>query len=275
MQTNTTPTLLQAIRQDPDTGLRWAMRDYAALVRGIARRILPGHDRDIEECTADVFVALWRNAARLEATGTPVRAWLIVTARNTAINRYRALQRHDTLPLTDELAATIADLPADPAGAAADELAVLVAALEPPDREIFLRKYYLMQSSREIAAALDGRWKLNFTASSGDTANRIGTVSEPEVNGYTLSSVIAAPGETRVTVQLSADAPEGTTLQLFSADGQKLQCASSRPSADSSTVSYDFDAAPADAAGLTVKLVDKNTDPLVELAQWDVSLPTE
>ena len=35
------------------------------------------------------------------------------------------------------------------------------------------------------------------------------------------------------------------------------------------------DAAPADAAGLTVKLVDKNTDPLVELAQWDVSLPTE
>lgn len=86
MQTNTTPTLLQAIRQDPDTGLRWAMRDYAALVRGIARRILPGHDRDIEECTADVFVALWRNAARLEATGTPVRAWLIVTARNTAIN---------------------------------------------------------------------------------------------------------------------------------------------------------------------------------------------
>ena len=27
MQTNTTPTLLQAIRQDPDTGLRWAMRD--------------------------------------------------------------------------------------------------------------------------------------------------------------------------------------------------------------------------------------------------------
>lgn len=126
-----------------------------------------------------------------------------------------------------------------------------------------------------LRTRLDGRWKLNFTVSSDDMANRIGTVSEPEVNGYTLSSVIAAPGETRVTVQLSADAPEGATLQLFSADGQKLQCASSRPSADSSTVSYDFDAAPADAAGLTVKLVDKNTDPLVELAQWDVSLPTE
>lgn len=135
---------------------------------------------------------------------------------------------------------------------------------------LFLRSYAFISASR-----LDGRWKLNFTVSSDDMANRIGTVSEPEVNGYTLSSVIAAPGETRITVQLSADAPEGATLQLFSADGQKLQCASSRPSADSSTVSYDFDAAPTDAAGLTVKLVDKNTDSLVELAQWDVSLPTE
>ena len=153
MQTNTTPTLLAAIRQDPDTGLRWAMRDYAALVRGIARRILPGQDRDIDECTADVFVALWRNASRLETADIPVRAWLIVTARNTAINRYRSLQRHNTLPLTTELAETIADLPAEPNGDAADELAALVAALEPPDREIFLRKYYLMQPGKEIAAA--------------------------------------------------------------------------------------------------------------------------
>ena len=130
MQTNTTPTLLQAIRRDPDTGLRWAMRDYAALVRGIARRILPGHDRDIEECTADVFVALWRNAARLEATGTPVRAWLIVTARNTAINRYRALQRHDTLPLTDELAATIAELPADEKAMFLEDLGIAQSGLD-------------------------------------------------------------------------------------------------------------------------------------------------
>ena len=155
MQTSCTPSLLTAIRQDPDTGLRRAMRDYAPLVQGIARRILPGRDLDIEECTADVFVALWRNAAQLETTAIPVRAWLIVTARNTAINRYRALQRHNDLPLTDELAQTIADLPADPTGDAAEALAALVAALEPPDREIFLRKYYLMQSGKEIAAALD------------------------------------------------------------------------------------------------------------------------
>ena len=38
---------------DLETGLRWAMREHAAMVRGILRRILPGRERDVEECMAD------------------------------------------------------------------------------------------------------------------------------------------------------------------------------------------------------------------------------
>lgn len=126
-----------------------------------------------------------------------------------------------------------------------------------------------------LRTALDGRWTLNFTATASDTANRIGTIAAPKVNGCTLASVIVTPGETRVTVQMPTDAPEGATLQLFTTEGQQLQCASSRPSADGSIASYDFDAVPAGITGLTVKLVDKNTDPPAVLAQWDVTLPTE
>lgn len=154
MKNTCAPCIAQAILQDAETGLRWAMRDYAPLVRGVLRRILPGRERDVEECMADVFVALWRNAQALKDRNIPVRAWLIVTARNTGINRYRALQRRDELPLTEELLQTLTDLPADPESDAAELVGALVAAMEPPDREIFLRKYYLLQSGREIAAAL-------------------------------------------------------------------------------------------------------------------------
>lgn len=154
MKNTCAPCMAQAIVQDAETGLRWAMRDYAPLVRGILRRILPGRERDVEECMADVFVALWRSAQHLWDTDTPVRAWLIVTARNTGINRYRALQRRQELPLTEELVQTLADLPPEPAGDAADLVGALVAAMDLPDREIFLRKYYLLQSGREIAEAL-------------------------------------------------------------------------------------------------------------------------
>lgn len=149
-----TPCMAQAIVQDAETGLRWAMRDYAPLVRGILRRILPQRERDVEECMADVFVALWRNAQHLCDTDTPVRAWLIVTARNTGINRYRALQRRQEIPLTEELTCTLAELPPDLTSDAAELAGALVAAMEPPDRDIFLRKYYLLQSGREIAEAL-------------------------------------------------------------------------------------------------------------------------
>ena len=38
---------------------------------------------------------------------------------------------------------------------AADLVGALVAAMAPPDRDIFLRKYYLLQSGKEIAAALN------------------------------------------------------------------------------------------------------------------------
>ena len=125
------PDLVREIVQDPETGLRWAMRDYAgpdpalprALLRGVLRRILPGHERDVEECMADVFVALWRHAQDLCEREIPVRAWLIVTARNTGINRYRALRRREELPLTEELAQALADLPPDPGSDAAEQVA--------------------------------------------------------------------------------------------------------------------------------------------------------
>ena len=124
-----------------------------------------------------------------------------------------------------------------------------------------------------LQTALDGRWTLHFTATAGDTANRIGTPVEPEANGYTMTCVIAAPGETRVTVQLPAEAPDGAVLQLFTPNGQKLQCANSRPNGDGSAVTYDFDAVPAEDAALTARMVNKNTDPLTVLAQWQIALP--
>ena len=89
MQTNTTPTLLQAIRQDPDTGLRWAMRDYAALVRGIVRRILPGHDRDIEECTA---AASATGGAHLCSTKYYLRFWLSSCRTSLAVSALRIMR---------------------------------------------------------------------------------------------------------------------------------------------------------------------------------------
>lgn len=137
MKETGTADLPRMILDDPETGLRWAMREHAAMVRGILRRILPARERDVEECMADVFVALWRNAGQLSEQKIPVRAWLMVTARNTGINRYRFLQRREEIPLTEEMLQTLADLPSDPAGDAAEKVGTLVAAMEPRTGKFF------------------------------------------------------------------------------------------------------------------------------------------
>ena len=72
--------LTRLLQAHPEEGLEAAMLEYAPLVKGILCRILPQNPCDREECMADVFVALWRSAAKLEATRTPLRPWLVVAA---------------------------------------------------------------------------------------------------------------------------------------------------------------------------------------------------
>ncbi len=148
--------LLMLLQADADAGLRAAMQAYAPLLKSICGRVLPHDPQDAEECMADAFVALWRHAAALAGGQVPLRAWLAVTARNAAINRYHRLCRTGTVPLDDGLAETLGELAEFDRTATDKEDAVgaLVAAMAPPDRDIFLRRYYLLQPCREIAAAL-------------------------------------------------------------------------------------------------------------------------
>lgn len=146
--------ILQTLQTDANTGLAAALRTYGGLVKSVVRRVLRESAHDAEECAADVFVALWKHAAPLQQSGTPLRAWLVVTARNAAISRLRRkTPAHDALPLDEALCADGEAFLYEQDGAQ-DAVQEMVTALPPPDKEIFLRKYYYLQSADEIAAAL-------------------------------------------------------------------------------------------------------------------------
>ena len=101
-----------------------------------------------------MLVAAWQNAGQLAARpDRTLQGWLALTARNTAINRYRKLKRTaGCKPLDENLAADWMLEPRTSDGE--DCIAELVAALPEPDREIFLRRYYYLQPCRQIARAL-------------------------------------------------------------------------------------------------------------------------
>ena len=146
--------LLAALRTQPEEGL-WALtQKYGALITAVVRRILPNDEQDAEECAADVLVAAWQNAPKLQRKKRPLRAWLCVTARNTAIDRWRALRpRQGDCELNEELAA---DWVLEPHTTSAEDLiGQLLTELPEPDREIFLRRYYYLESCREIGQRLN------------------------------------------------------------------------------------------------------------------------
>ena len=115
------------------------LRDYGGAVRSVCRAILPGHPQDAEEAEADTFYKLWRGA-HLPADETHRRRLVVLTARQCAIDRYRALlRRGETLPLDDRDDAELAV--ALESHLESRELMAQILALPPPVGELFLRRY--------------------------------------------------------------------------------------------------------------------------------------
>lgn len=68
--------LLRLILREPETGLEEAMQRYAPFVKAAAGRVLPGAPQEVEECMADTFIALWKNAVPcLTARFRPRPGW--------------------------------------------------------------------------------------------------------------------------------------------------------------------------------------------------------
>lgn len=149
--------LARLMKDDPARGLEMAFRRFGQSVKTICAAILgPGSAEEVEEAVMDSFLALWREVDRYDSERS-LSGWLYGIARHTAINRRRALGRGPALEeLPDELPEEEFDLTEQ---AAAKENARLLRQameeMESPDRDIFIRRYYLYQRVGEIAAQLE------------------------------------------------------------------------------------------------------------------------
>ena len=83
--------LLHQLVREPENGIRLLQQQYGSLIYRIVCRVLPEYPQDAEEVAADVLVKTWENASFLLEDNRPLMPWLIVTARNRAIDRRRGL----------------------------------------------------------------------------------------------------------------------------------------------------------------------------------------
>lgn len=146
--------LAEKLKARSRPALDQAVRRFTPYVGTVICRTLSGRAarEDVEELTADVFLALWEHAPDLDpAQG--LRPWLAAAARNRAVDFLRRQRSADPLP---------EDAPAPGGGpedllVRRDQAARLWEAVEElgePDRTLFVRYYYEDASLKETALEL-------------------------------------------------------------------------------------------------------------------------
>lgn len=147
---------------DPDRGIGKLTEQYTGLVMSVIRARLSKKafsEQDIEECAADTFTEFYMGLGSFDTSMGSIKARLGLTASRNAVDRLRRLYRSGiTLPLDGEAGEYPDSFSIESEleeRELKDKLKQAVLGLEHPDREIVFRKYYLGQSSKEIADALD------------------------------------------------------------------------------------------------------------------------
>ena len=147
--------IIKMLHHTPQEGLHQLIGAYRGLVGKICANILAGHQEDIEEAIADTFISIWKNVPKLDPQRGSLKGLLIITARHQAINRLHQISKHQLMHLEPELIYDKHDLvEALLAEEDSQLLQQLVNLLPEPNREIFVRRHYLLEPVRDIAARL-------------------------------------------------------------------------------------------------------------------------
>lgn len=129
----------------------------APTVFGVVRRVVRDPAQS-EEVTQEVFVEVWRNAARFDTGRGHLRSWVVTIAHRRAVDRVRSEQAHRDRAVRDARAVTAPPPSPEDDAVAGEERARAVAAmaaLPAPQRQALELAFYDGLTHTQIAERLD------------------------------------------------------------------------------------------------------------------------
>lgn len=149
-------------------GLICLREKYEKLLIYIASGILGSRNQDVEECVNDTYLKIWNHAEQFDMNKASLKTYLKVIVRNTAINKLRDLSRREEKELSadvSELALSYVDYTQNVEKKIIGKedikrLNEVIEGLNKKDRELVIRKYFYLQSSKDISKAM----KMTVTA---------------------------------------------------------------------------------------------------------------
>lgn len=146
--------LIRRLKQHQPQALEELIQTYSPYVGTIVRNIIGKYlsESDVEELTADVFVAVWEHADQVKPG--KLTGFLAAIARNRAKNRIRSY--YETVDLEDLVQVCAADDVEQSIDQKilAEMLQDVLNMLSAKDREILVRYYYYYESVKQVAAEM-------------------------------------------------------------------------------------------------------------------------
>lgn len=148
--------LIRLLKKHPAKGFDILTAQYGGLLYTLVRGRLPAErfgSTEIEDIVADTFSDFYLHLGSFDPARCSIKSYLCVIARNKATDALRK-EKVAELPLED--AEDMIDVADDIEETdLREQLLREINALGEPDSVIIIRKYYLGQPSKDIAAALD------------------------------------------------------------------------------------------------------------------------
>lgn len=135
---------------------------YEKLIRYIAVTILHNRESSVEECINDVYLKIWTHGAEYDYKKASFKTYLKAITRNTALNYLRKMKRLEELEGMDEsdtLQSEYVDYSQNLEQKVIYQEEVqalnrILRALRRKDKEMVLRRFYYLQSTKQIAEAM-------------------------------------------------------------------------------------------------------------------------
>lgn len=151
--------IIKLIEKKDEEGLKALSDKYEKLLTYIATGILGNNVEDVEECVNDTYLKIWNHIGEFDLEKASFKTYVSVIVRNTSINRLRKISRIEGTSQKEELSELAADYAdqrqnVEAAIESKENIRALndiVDRLKKKDKELVLRRYYYMQSSKEIA----------------------------------------------------------------------------------------------------------------------------
>lgn len=160
--------IIDLIYKKNELGLSKLADKYEKLLIHIAKSILGSRSRDIEECVNDTYLKIWNHIEQYDMEKASLKTYLKIILRNTAINKLRDLGRREESELPDDIsdiAKYYIDNSQNVEGKVFSkenikQLSNIIGHLKELDKELVIRKYFYLQSSKDIAKST----KMTITA---------------------------------------------------------------------------------------------------------------